>query len=225
MKALQTDFYGDHNVGLFAKASDKVCIAGSTLSDKSISQLEKVLKVPVVRSTVANSEVVGIFCAVNSNGLLLPKIASDQEFGALKAALNEHGMAVERVGGKFTALGNLVLCNDKGVAVSRLLSKKELEKVEDVLGVEADYCTAGGLDSIGSCGLASNKGCVMHRDSTEEELDRVQDLLGAETDVGTGNFGSPFVGSCAIANSNGIVAGESTTGPEITRMMETLGLV
>ena len=225
MRVLQTEFLGDHNVGLFVRACDKFFLVGNQVDEKRAAAIGRTLGVGMVRSGIANTDLVGIFSVFNSNGIVIPTIATDSEVSLFRNLAARKGMNFHQCGTKFTAIGNLILCNDKGAAVSRAITAKEKKMIEDCLDVEADYATAAGIDSVGSCGIATNKGCIMHRDSSEEELDNVQRILGVETDIGTGNFGSPFLGSCATANSDGIVAGDSTTGPEITRMMETLKLL
>lgn len=225
VRALQTDFLGDHNIGLFARSSDRFCVAGHHLTEKRVSELEKVLGVDVVQLSVANSEIVGIFCAMNSNGIVVPHIATSSEVKFFRSLAEERGISFGMLKSNFTALGNLILCNDKGAVVSELFTEKEKKNISNFLGVDAEYGSVAGLKSVGSCGIATNRGCVLHRDASEDELNNFQKTLGVDTDVGTANFGSPFLGSCAIANSNGLVAGGSTTGPEITRMMETLELL
>lgn len=225
MKVLQTDFLGDPNIGLLAKASEKVCLAGFQVPEKLLKKIGSVVGVETLQISLANCELVGIFSAMNSNGILIPHIASDPEIKILKKFASEKGLTLSILNSKFTALGNLILCNDNGAVVSKNFEDKEKKIIGDCLDVEVEYGTVSGLNSIGSCGIATNKGCVLHRDASEEELDHFQKILGVDTDVGTANFGSPFLGSCAIANSRGIVVGQSTTGPEITRMMETLGLL
>lgn len=124
---------------------------------------------------------------------------------------------------KFTAIGNLLLCNDKGVIIGKPLEKYK-ERIERCLGVDAVCMTIAGMNTVGSCGIATNDGCVLHRDVNEKEIEVVERALGVEVGLGTANFGSPFVGSCAIANSSAVAVGESTTGPEINRFMEALKL-
>jgi translation initiation factor 6 len=222
---LQTNFYGDHNLGLFGKSSDRFCLVGNFVQEKTKQKIEEVLKVKVIRATVANTDLVGIFCCLNSNGILLPRILTRTEVENFKKLKKEFGVNLEVLKSKFTALGNLVLCNDKGAVVSRLFSKTNKKRIEDCLGVEADYCSVAGMHTVGSTGVASNKGCVVHRDASEKEVKKIGEILKVQTDIGTANFGSPFVGSCAFGNSNGIVLGQSTTGPEITRFMEVLDLM
>lgn len=225
MRVLQTDFFRDENIGLYAKASDGICVIGNHIPHKRAAEIGKVIGAEVFQTNIANSEIVGIFCALNSNGILLPKIASQDEIESFKGIARERGMSLTVVKTKFTALGNLILCNDKGAIVSRLLSHSDKKAVENCLGVKSEYCTVAGLNNVGSCGIATNRGCVLHRDASEEELDKFQEVLQVDTDIGTANFGSPFLGSCGIASSNGVVLGEGTTGPEATRIMETLGLL
>lgn len=221
MKILQTDFYGDHNLGLFGKASDKLCVLGNFVSDKDVEKIGSILEVDVVKATVANTDLIGIFCCMNSNGILLPKIASNRELEMFK----EFDVDVEVVNSKFTAIGNLVLCNDNGAVISRLLSRKDKKIIEDCLGVNSEYSSIADIHTVGSCGVATNKGCLLHRDVSDGEIKIIESVLKVDVDIGTANFGSPFVGSCIIANSNGGLIGESTTGPEVNRIIETLRFI
>lgn len=225
MRVLQTDFFGDHNVGLFAKSSDKLCVMGNNISAGGASKIHEALGAEVFSTTIANTELAGIFCALNSNGIVLPKIVTDHELNLFKEKAERKGMSVATLGSKFTAIGNLILCNDKGAVISDFLSSKDKRIIEGCLDVEADYGSVAGLQSIGSCGIATNRGCVLHRDASEQELDNIQEILKVDTDIGTANFGSPFLGSAGFASSKGVVVGESTTGPEVTRIMETLQLL
>jgi len=188
VRALQTDFFGDPNLGLFARASDKLFLVGRQLQDKAVRGAAKVLGLEPVTASIADSELVGMFSAMNSNGIILPKITSDSELEATRKLAKVEGMNVLTLGSDFTAIGNLILCNDRGAVLSSLLTKKDARKVEDCLGVECAFQTVAGLYSVGSCGIATNSGCLLHRDATEEELDSIQDILRVETDVGTANF-------------------------------------
>jgi translation initiation factor 6 len=225
MKVLQTDFRGDHNLGLFGKASDKFCVVGNFVSEKNKLEMEKFLGVRVECLTVSNTDLVGIFSCMNSNGILVPRILTSREADLLKKIKMEFGVNVRLLSSKFNALGNLVLCNDRGAVINKNFSKKDSKLIGDCLDVETCISTVAGMDVVGSCGIATNKGCLLHRDADEDELKIVKEILKVDVDIGTANFGSPFVGSCAIANSNGAAAGLSTTGPEINRMMEALDLL
>ena len=218
MKVIALDFYGDNNLGLFGKASDKLCLVSNLLQEKKLKIISDVLKVDVLKLTLAGTELVGLFSAFNSNGILLPRIAAQQEIDALKKI----GINVEILRTKFTAIGNLVLCNDRGALISKVFTRSERGKIESCLGVESEYCALAALRAPGSCGVATNRGCVTHRDASEKEIELVRGLLKVKVNVGTVNFGSPFVGSGVIANSNGGLVGSLTTGPEVSNFVETL---
>lgn len=221
-KVAQEDFQGDPNIGLFAKASDKLCLAGNVVSEKKMDKVKSILNVPMVNVSISATDFCGIFLAMNSNGILIPKIVYDKEKARLKSVGKKFDLDVEVLSSKYTAIGNLVLCNDEGAVISRLLSKSDKTKIEDCLDVEVAASTIASISTVGSTSIATNRGCLLHRDAEESEISLVKDLLKVDVGIGTANFGSPFVGSCVVANSNGCIAGLSTTGYEITRIMEAL---
>lgn len=221
---LQTNFFGDHNLGLYGKACEKVCILGKALEEKR-EKIEEVLKVKSVALSLSNTDLAGIFCALNDNGIVLTKILTNSEKEKFLELKKLFGMNLLILKSKFTAVGNLILCNGKGAIISKVFNKKEKKEIEDCLGVEAVFSSIAGIQTVGSCGIATNKGCLLHRDAKEEEIKIVEDVLKVKVDIGTANFGSPFVGSCIIANSKGALVGESTTGPEIVRIQEALELL
>lgn len=224
MKVVEIDIFGDHNIGLLGKSNDKVAIVGNFLNKSHIEQL-RVLRVDVEKVVISYTDLIGIFSALNSNGLLLPRILLQSERERFKKLTKELGMNMKVLNSKFTALGNLILSNDHGAIVSKLFSKRDRKVIADCLDVPVETGRIAGIDVIGSAAVATNGGCLLHRDSSEEEIEFVEDVLKVETDIGTANFGSPFVGSCMIANRNGAVVGRSTTGPELVRITEALNLL
>lgn len=225
MKIFGMKILGDQNLGMFARTTEKFCLVGNPITEKNLREIEDHLNVHVLQSSIANTELVGMFCAANSNGIVLPKIALARELQDLKNKLKKFDVNLYIVKSKFTTIGNLILCNDKGAVLSRFLPVDEKKSVADVLGVETEYGTVAGMSVVGSSGVATNKGCLLHRDADENEIENVENILKVEADIGTANFGSPFVGSCMIANSHAVIVGEGTTGPEIVRIQETLGLL
>lgn len=219
MRAIQLNFYGDHNIGIFGRASEKLCILGSSVSDKECKKIEATLGVRVLKATVSHTDLVGMFCCMNSYGAIVPSIAREEEIERMRSA----GLNIQVLKAKFTALGNLILCNDKGAVVGKPLERYK-EEIGTYLGVDATCTSVAGMSTVGSCGIATNKGCILHRDAKEDEIKEIEKILDVEVGIGTANFGSPFVGSCAIANSLAVAVGQSTTGPEINRIMEALKL-
>jgi translation initiation factor 6 len=219
------NFHGDVNIGLLARTSDKFCLVGNFVMDKSVKKMEEYLGVDVVKTTIANTDLIGIFCAMNSNGIILPNIANRRELDFFAKLKKEFGVNVTILPSKFTAIGNLVAANDNGAIISNVFSKVSKKKIEDCLDVEADYSSVAKQIVVGSLSVVTNKGCLLHRDADENEMKKIEDILKVKADIGTANFGSPFVGSCVTANSNGAIVGEQTTGPEVVRLAETLDLL
>lgn len=224
LKLIQTNFYGDHNLGLYAKCTDNICILGNFVSKKIEEKISEILDVKIIKTHMSGTDFVGIFSAVNSNGVLLPNIAKKIELEKLKTFLKSHDINIAVINSKFNCLGNLILCNDNGAVISKTFTAKEKKKISDVLDVESEYVTVANMNIVGSIAVATNKGCLVHRDAKEDEIKKIEEVLKVNADIGTANFGSPFVGSSLFANSNGAVVGESTTGPEIERIYETLNL-
>ncbi|MBI2084769.1 MAG: translation initiation factor IF-6 [Candidatus Aenigmarchaeota archaeon] len=224
MQISNLNFYGDPNVGMYLKASDRFCLAGNSVHEKDVKRIESYLSVEVKKCFVANTEFIGLFSALNSNGIILPKLATDNEIKIFEHFAKGLGINFSVIDSKFSALGNLVLCNDRGALASRLLRSKDVKNIEDCLGAEVVKTRLAGTDIVGSCGVATNKGCLLHRDSNEKDIKLVEDVLKVNADIGTANFGSPFVGSCMIANSNGALVGDKTTAPELQRIIDALNL-
>jgi translation initiation factor 6 len=225
LQLIQTNFFGDHNLGLYAKCSDKICLLGNFVSKKIEEKIAAILDVEIVKTTLSGTDFAGIFSAMNSSGVILPNIIKKNEIDKMKIIFKSLDMNYAVLNSKFNCLGNLVLCNDKGAIVSKTFSKADKKKLENILDLEADFGTVAGMNIVGSSAVATNKGCFIHRDASEAEIKKIEDILKIRADIGTANFGSPFVGSCFFANSNGAVVGESTTGPEVSRLAETLDLI
>lgn len=216
MKFIRTNFNGDPNIGLYGFASDGYCILGN--HPKHRQKMEEMLKVKISAAQMAGTELVGIFAAGNLNGILVSKIADAREIKEIKKAL---GINVLVIKAKETAIGNLVLCNDKGCIISSKL-KKYGKEIAEILDCETVVGKVAGLHIVGSAAVATNKGCLCHRDAEENELRMIEELLKTKADIGSIG-GSPFVKAGIIANSHGVVVSEEATGPELQRIDEVFG--
>lgn len=208
-------FYRDPNIGLYGKATDKFLLLGLPIEERLVKE---VLGVKSLRISVAGTEFVGLFIALNSNGVILPRVTMQAEVKKFK----ELGLNTLILTSNYTAVGNLVAVNDKGAVISKLFSRRERGKIEDTLAVETVFGDIAGMPIVGSCCFATNKGCLLHRDAKEDEVELVESVLRVRVSKATLNFGSPFVSSGIIANRRGALIGDRSTGPEISRVMEGL---
>lgn len=211
----RTTFNGDPNIGLLSRATEKVCLLGSNVSEKAMKRMEETLGVKVHTCTLAGTDLIGIFCSCNSNGIVVTKLAEKHELAVLKKLFGK----VAVIDSKETAIGNLVMCNDNGCVISPKL-KKFKEQIAECLGCKVDIGTLAGFDIVGSTGMASNVGCLCHSGASEDELKKVESLLKVRTDIGTVAYGTPYIKAGVIVNSKGIIISESSTGPELGRADE-----
>lgn len=217
-KFLRAKFYGDPNVGLYGFATDDYCLLGLEPDKKVLGKIESVLNIKVSSATIAGTEFIGLFSTGNKNGIVVPKIAEDYEIKKIKRL----GINLEVIESKETALGNLIVCNDRGCLISNSL-KRFKKKIADSLGCEVETGAIAGLSIVGSVAVASNTGCLCHIEANEEEMKMIEELLKVKVDVGTAGYGSPFIRSGIIVNSKGIVFSELSTGPELGRFEEVFG--
>lgn len=215
-KFLRVNFNGDPNIGLYGFATDSYCLLGIEINQKILKKIKEILKTKVVVTTMAGIEFSGLFAVGNNNGLILPKIAEDFEIKYLKKELD---LNIKILDSKETALGNLILCNDKGCLISNML-KKYKKEISDALNCEVEAGKIADLEIVGSCAVASNTGCLCHREASEEEMKVIENMLKVKVDVGSVSYGSPFIKSGVIVNSRGIAFSEQTTGAEIGRLEE-----
>jgi len=216
MHLQQVRINGEDFVGLLGFATDRYAILSKNFRNINV------LDVPVLKTRIYGTNLVGIFCVGNSNGLLLPYFISDDEIKEIRKFLNESGVDVNigRLFDRYTAIGNMMACNDKATIVSPDISDTRV--IQDVLDVEVVSGNIANHHEVGACCIATNRGFVVHPDA-KDELKRISEIFGVKGDASSVNFGFPFVRSGIIANSNGYVTGLRTSGIELGRIDEALG--
>lgn len=204
---------GHTNLGFYGTLTNNVAIVPPKFKRKELLEVET-----IIETHIARTELVGLFTTGNKNGILIPNNTTELE----KETLDEHNVNYTIIETTDTALGNLILANDKGAVISETI-KEHKKAIEETLNVPVKIGTIGNITNPGVCGAANNYGAVLHRATTEKEAEKVKKTLELEkVDVGTINMGSPFIGSGLINNDRIILVGEDTTGPEIGRIDTTM---
>lgn len=209
---------GEDLVGLLGLVSDEYAVLSVNFPDASI------LGVPVYKTAVYGTNLIGLFCVGNSNGILVPYFVDKDKREKIKKDLKALGVDVNVgvVHDLYTALGNMVCANDKVALVSPKM--KETKVFEDTLGVEVVKTRIAKHDEVGSCCIATNKGFLVHPEAEEElkELGKVLKVPGRE---GTVNYGFPYVKTGLLANSTAYITGLRTSGIELGRIDDALGFM
>ncbi len=217
----RTSDYGNQFIGIYGACNDKLALIGINCSPKLERACKDALAADVIRLSISSSGLIGIYCALNSNGAIVPSTIEQSELKLLK----KMGLRTHKVKGRFTACGNNVLANDKGAVVNPRIPRSEVKKISECLGVEAVQMKIADYNTVGAICEATNSGFLAHTRTSEEELEKLKSILKVQGAIGTANMGIPFLGLCIIANSRGYVVGEKTTGFELGRLEEGLGFI
>lgn len=217
------DVFNNASIGIYCLANDQIAIVPPQVSKSKREKLAEWLNVKVVATTIGKSLINGALACSNSNGVILPSFAVDEEIDAIKSVAPDLNITIMDT--KRTAYGNMVLCNDKGAVVDVRLEPKVVTQISDALGVEVVGGDIAGLPYVGSLATATNKGVLAHPMIKEEEQKVLSDVLKVPVDVGTVNCGIPYVATGLIGNTYGAVAGLLTTGPEMFIIGQALDVV
>lgn len=210
------DIYGSACIGAFTFANRELAIIPDDAPDKLDRVFEGCLGVKVVRAKVASSPLIGILVAGNSNGLLLPRTIMAEEYELLKREAGD--LNVEVFDSKRTALGNIVLANDRAALIHPDLTDREARIIADVLGVEVVRGSIAGVPFVGAAAIVNNRGLLAHPLASEDELRWLEELFKVKADGGTVNHGFPLLRVGAVVNDRGAIVGSLTTGIEIAKI-------
>jgi translation initiation factor 6 len=215
MYFIKMNFRGDTNLGLYGFATDRYCLTG--FGNK---KMKSVLHVPVYTCNLLNMDMVGLFVAGNSRGIVINDVIEEYNMKTLKHYFDSILVLKTR----YTAIGNLVLMNDNGAVISPLI-RSQRKSIEEFFGMPCVVSTIAKQKIVGNLGIATNKGCLLHPKVRKNEKELIEQVLGVKSDIGTVNFGSMYPGAGLIANSSGFVSSEHTSGPELGRITEALGFL
>ncbi|MFW9980761.1 MAG: translation initiation factor IF-6 [Candidatus Thorarchaeota archaeon] len=218
----RTDFEGDSNVGAYGIATDSFVFTSSNMSEKGLDTIERTFNLPLIQSTVATLDAVGLVSIATSNGILVPYTTTDDELEQIKAASEVN---VDWIDDKMTALGNIIVANDNGAMCHPDFNFKARQKISDTLGVEVVPGSIAKLPIVGANTVATNKGAIVHPLATAGEIELLAQLLKVHVEVGTVNRGSPYTSLGVLANVDGMIAGTDTTGVELAHISQVLGFV
>jgi translation initiation factor 6 len=216
------DLLGNASIGVYSLVNDRIAIIPPQVQESKRQKVEEWLKVKIVETTVGKSLIAGALACSNSNGVILPSFATEDEVEAIKSAADINVTVMDT---KRTAYGNMVLANDKGAVADPRMEQDHMDKIADTLGVEVVHGEIAGLPYVGSLATATNKGVLAHPLLKDEERKVLSDVLKVPVDVGTVNCGVPYVATGLLGNSYGAVVGLLTTGPEMFIIGQALDVV
>ncbi|HXW37051.1 MAG TPA: translation initiation factor IF-6 [Nitrososphaerales archaeon] len=213
------DIYRSPNIGVFLKANDRVLLVPKGLASTKAEKLSEDLGVSFRYASIAGSRLLGPLCALNNRGVLVSRLAEDEEIREISEAT---GLNVSRLSSRYTAVGNLVAANDRRALVSPILDPQAVSQVRDVLGTETEVAPIHEYNQVGALVVATNEGAAVYPGLSESEVERLGRMLGVEAYGTPVNRGVPYVASGLVANSKNAVVGSQTTGPELVFITRAL---
>lgn len=217
----QLDVQGNPSIGLYFLTLDILCLAPLGIPQRRIKAIEEELKVPVYSSTIAGSSIVGVMAAGNNNGIAVPYIIRDEELKYLEENLPDIEISV--IDYRWTALGNMILVNDRGCLVDPRLPSSLRRELTDLYNVEVEPGTIGALPYVGSLAVATNKGAVTSPLISYEEKEKLEELLKVDSEPCTVNGGMKLPKCGLAANVHGLIVGSTTLGHELATLTRALG--
>lgn len=211
---------GSPYLGVYLRVGERHALVPPSAPAALTRDVERLLSVAVVRTTVFESEILGTLVVANSHGAVV-----GDEIDAEESERISEVAPLRVVRHRQNAMGNNVLANDYGALVHPELSDSAVEEIGSALRVPARRATIAGLATVGMAGLATNRGAIVHPKVTDRELERVESVLRVPVHRSTANFGVPVVGACAVANTRAILTGRPTTPVEIVHLQEGLGIL
>jgi len=210
---------GSPNIGVYASVNESLSLVAANSASSFVEDIETVLGVETILTTVSGSFVVGSLIRMNSNGAVVSGMIEETELERIRKKI-----PVMVLPDRVNAAGNNILANDNGAIINPKLSAASEKKIANILGVEVVRSAIAGYDTVGSVCIATNKGCLCNVDTSDEDMKLIRDILKVEPKKGSVNHGSRYIGSGILCNSKGAIIGDETTPIEMGKVEDGLVL-
>lgn len=197
-------------VGVYCAVFNDRAVASPIVPTGFTSRLKSLLGVDTIVTTIGSVSSVGTMMAMNSNGIVVPNTISDDELVKL-----ERHSEVLVVDERSSALGNLILANDRGCVISDLISERGASRISDFLEVGYTRMSVGRYRTVGSLFAVSNRAGVASPLVDTPAVDQISKALGVQMIPTTVNDGEKLVKLGVLMNDRAIVVGKSTSGVEL----------
>jgi translation initiation factor 6 len=218
---------GNSYIGVFATCTESLVLLPPHISDGLAAELEQALQVKAIKTSIAETSLVGCLAVGNSNGFIFSPYTLDSELQRIEELTRAEGLSVKLsrlpYRDPMSAAGNIILANDTVALVHPQLSEKAIDVITETLEVTVHKGTIGGLKTVGMAAVATNNGVLAHKNATYEELEFLEENFEVPIAIGSVNFGVPLIGAAVLANTKGYAAGHETTGAELGRIVDAFG--
>lgn len=215
--AVRTQFENSNEIGVFSTLTNSYALVALGASENFYSVFEAELQglIPICRTQIAGTRIIGRLTTGNRKGLLVPTNTTDQELQNLRNTLPDN-VKIQRIEERLSALGNVIVTNDHMALIHPDLERETEEIIADVLGVEVFRQTIADNVLVGSYMALSNRGGIVHPKTSIQDQDELSSLLQVPLVAGSVNRGSSVIGAGMVVNDWIAVAGLDTTATELS---------
>eukprot|EP00792_Barthelona_sp_PAP020_P006680 TRINITY_DN3054_c0_g1_i2.p1 TRINITY_DN3054_c0_g1~~TRINITY_DN3054_c0_g1_i2.p1 ORF type:complete len:244 (+),score=76.30 TRINITY_DN3054_c0_g1_i2:41-772(+) len=218
-----TSFENCTDVGVFAMLTNTYCLCAQSHSVNFYSALQEVLgdHIPIIRTSINETTLVGAYAIGNRYGLLLPSVVTDSELMHIRNSLPDD-VRVVRIDQPLL-LNNFIACNDSVALISPDLSPEIEAIVQDVLQVETYRQAIGNENLVGSFCRITNQGGLFAPFVSKNELMELTNMLQIKLSNGT-IMGSSTIASGLLVNDWAMIIGEDAGAAEIHVAQKTFNI-
>ncbi len=217
-KVVLMEFESNPNIGLYMFANDKFAIIGKEIDKKKQEEIQSVLNVPLYKTTVLGTDLIGVFVAGNNEMLIIPQMY-DYELEVFKKIAKETDMKLIELNTIQNTLGNNLCIGKDKILFNPQYDKKFQKQLQTKTGCNIIPVGTKELPSTGAiCKYTNSKFYISQELSEEDVKDFIEEIGG----IGTVNSGSNFIASGIISNKNGIILGSASSTIEIQNIVESL---
>lgn len=215
------EFEGNPNVGIYMFVNDKFCLIGPQISEDKKKEIENTFQVPVYKTTILETDLIGIFLVGNNDFIISPQMHS-YEREQLEKICHKHDVKLLIVEDIQNTYGNNICVGNKKIIINPHYSKDFVNSLKEQTGLEIISIDNEHFKAIGStCKYLNNKYFISQEFEEKEVIDFLDEIGG----VGTVNKGSNYISSGLVGNSNGLILGSMSSTVEIQNIVESLDYI
>lgn len=172
----------------------------------------------MLRTSVAGSSYIGVFCRTTNDVLLARRDLDDELLDSMADELSVPVVATT-IGGSGT-VGALAVGNESGLVVSSRLTDTERDRIAGAIDVPLTELP-GKINAAGNVILANDYGAYVHPDLSREAVTTIREAL--DVPVQRGDIGDvKTVGTAAVATNEGVLCHPKAREPELEALEDHL---
>lgn len=215
------EFEGNPNIGIYMFANDKFCLIGLDIAKEKQKEIEKCLNVPVYKTTILNTQLIGIFACGNNDFLIVPQTYTNEEKN-LKEICEKHKTKLIIAKEILNTFGNNICMSQNKIITNDKYSNSFLEQLQKETKYKIIKIQNPNFDAIGSTFKFLNNKFFISQEYTKEQIKTISKEIGG---IGTINKGNYFIASGIIGNIYGLIIGTQSSTVEIQNIVESLDYI